>query len=49
MIQILLIFLNEIEKAITKKTKAIVPVHLFGQSCNMKEIIQIANKYNLCN
>ena len=38
---------NEIEKAITKKTKAIVPVHLFGQSCNMKEIIQIANKYNL--
>lgn len=41
------ISVNEIEKAITKKTKAIVPVHLFGQSCNMKEIIQIANKYNL--
>ena len=41
------ISVNEIEKAITKKTKAIVPVHLFGQSCNMKEIIEMANKYNL--
>ena len=36
-----------IEKAITKKTKAIVPVHLFGQSCDMKAIMQIANDHNL--
>ena len=36
-----------IEKAITKKTKAIVPVHLFGQSCDMAEIMNIASKYNL--
>ena len=36
-----------IEKAITKKTKAIVPVHLFGQSCDMAEITNIASKYNL--
>ena len=36
-----------IEKAITKKTRAIVPVHLFGQSCNMAEIMNVALKYNL--
>lgn len=36
-----------IEKAITKKTKAIIPVHLYGQMCDMKRIKQIANKYNL--
>lgn len=30
-------------KAITSKTKAIIPVHLFGQCCNMEEIMQIAN------
>ena len=36
-----------IEKAITKKTKAIVPVHLFGQSCDMAEIMNTASKYNL--
>ena len=36
-----------IEKAITKKTKAIVPVHLFGQSCDMKAIMQIANDHKL--
>ena len=29
------------------KTKAIVPVHLFGQSCDMAEIMNIASKYNL--
>ena len=38
---------NEIEKAITNKTKAIVPVHLFGQSCNMNAIIDLAKKYKL--
>ena len=35
------------EKAITSKTKAIVPVHLFGQSCDMEAIMQLAVKYNL--
>ena len=38
---------NAIEKAITKKTRAIVPVHLFGQSCNMLEIMDIASNHNL--
>jgi len=36
-----------IEKAITSKTKAIVPVHLFGQCANMDEILAIAEKHNL--
>lgn len=36
-----------IEKAITPKTKAIVPVHLFGQSANMDVIMNIARKHNL--
>ena len=36
-----------IEKAITSKTKAIIPVHLFGQACNMQAIKDIATKYNL--
>lgn len=37
----------EIEKAITPKTKAIVPVHLFGQGANMNAIMNIAKKHNL--
>lgn len=37
----------EIEKAITSKTKAIVPVHLYGQSCDMEPIMQLATKHNL--
>ncbi len=36
-----------IEKLITKKTKAIMPVHLYGQPCNMEKINKIAKKYNL--
>ena len=38
---------NEIEKKITKKTKAIMVVHLYGQACNMEKIIDLANKYDL--
>jgi len=38
---------NLIEKAITNKTKAILPVHLFGQSADMEKIMEIAHKYNL--
>mgnify|MGYP006099196005 CR=1 FL=1 len=36
-----------IQKAITSKTKAIVPVHLYGQACEMQEIMKIAKKNNL--
>src|SRR3972149_5423875 len=36
-----------IEKAITEKTKAIMPVHLFGQSAEMKQIMEIAEKHGL--
>ncbi len=38
---------KEIEKKINKKTKAIIPVHYGGQSCDMKEILKIAQKHNL--
>jgi dTDP-4-amino-4,6-dideoxygalactose transaminase len=38
---------NLIEQAITKKTKAIVPVHYAGVSCEMETIIKIASKYKL--
>ena len=38
---------NLIEKSITKKTKAIMPVHWTGRVCNMKKIISIAKKYKL--
>ena len=38
---------SEIEKAITSKTKAVVPVHLYGQSCDMEPIMKLAQKYNL--
>ncbi len=36
-----------IEKAITEKTRAIIPVHLYGQMCDMKKIRDIADKYKL--
>lgn len=38
---------NLIEEKITKKTRAILPVHLYGQSCEMKKIMKIAKKHNL--
>lgn len=38
---------NKIAEKITKKTKAIIPVHLFGQSANMKKVIDIAKKHKL--
>lgn len=41
------ISLEEIEKAITNKTKAIIPVHYGGQPCDMDEINDLAKKYNL--
>lgn len=37
----------KIEEKITKKTKAIIPVHIFGQSADMDEINNVAKKYNL--
>lgn len=35
------------KKVITNKTKVIIPVHLYGQCCNMGEILEIAEKYDL--
>lgn len=38
---------DKIEAAITERTKAIVAVHLFGQSCDMASILRVAEKYGL--
>ena len=38
---------EKIEKVFTKRTKAIIPVHLYGQACEMDKIMKIANKYKL--
>lgn len=38
---------ESLEAAITERTKAIIPVHLYGQCSNMGEIMPIADKYNL--
>ena len=38
---------SKLEKLITPKTKAIVPVHLYGQCCRMDEIMSIAKKYKI--
>jgi len=42
-----LIDVSQIEQAITSNTKAIAPVHLFGQVANMEAIVEIAKKHNL--
>jgi dTDP-4-amino-4,6-dideoxygalactose transaminase len=39
--------ITKIEKSITNKTKAIIPVHLYGQACEMQSIMDIANKFKL--
>jgi len=39
--------IKQVEEAITSKTKAIVPVHVFGQAADMESIMTIAEKYNL--
>ncbi|GIU82726.1 MAG: cell surface polysaccharide biosynthesis protein [Pyrinomonadaceae bacterium] len=38
---------ENIEKAITPRTKVIMPVHLFGQACDMQSIMELAEKYGL--
>jgi dTDP-4-amino-4,6-dideoxygalactose transaminase len=38
---------NKIENAITPNTKAVIPVHLYGQSCEMHKIIEISQKYRI--
>jgi len=38
---------NKIEEKITEKTRAIMPVHIYGHSCDMDPIMEIAKKYNL--
>lgn len=38
---------SRIEEKISEKTKAIMPVHLYGQACDMDPIMEIASKYNL--
>ena len=42
-----LIDCTKIEREINKKTKAIIPVHLYGQSCDMGKISSLAKRYNL--
>lgn len=38
---------QEVEKAITPRTKAIIPVHFAGQACNMDALMDIANRHNI--
>ena len=38
---------KKLEEHITKKTRAIIPVHLFGQPCDILSIIKIAKKYDI--
>ena len=43
----LLIDVDKIEKKITSRTKAIMPVHIYGRVCNMDKIMEIAKQYHL--
>jgi dTDP-4-amino-4,6-dideoxygalactose transaminase len=38
---------DEIEKNITAKTKAIIPVHIYGQVCDMDKLVKLSQKYNI--
>lgn len=38
---------DSIEDVITDKTKAVIPVHLYGQPCDMDSVMEIASKYNI--
>jgi len=38
---------EDVERKITKRTKALMPVHIMGQPCNMERMMAIAKKYNL--
>jgi len=38
---------EDVNRKITSKTKAIMPVHMYGNMCNMSKIMEIANKHNL--
>ncbi len=42
-----LINVKKIKKSISSKTKAIIPVHLYGHSCQMREIIKISKRYKI--
>ena len=42
-----LIDVNKIEEKITNRTKAIIPVHIFGQTCDMDKLMDIAERYKL--
>ena len=42
-----LIDIDQIEESITKNTKAIIAVHLYGQSCNMQKILALGKKYKI--
>ena len=43
----LLMDVEQVEASITDRTKAILPVHLYGQACNMNKILDIARRHNL--
>jgi len=38
---------EQVEKAVTEKTKAIIPVHVFGQGAEMEKLMQISQKYKI--